>query len=53
MTVEQLIKRLSKLDKKRMVKIKLHKIGTYREIDNDFDDGYQYDAYSDTEFYEL
>lgn len=51
MTVEELIEKLSKLQKNRLVKVRT--INRYRDIDNYFDDRYSYDAAKDIEFYEL
>lgn len=51
MTVEELIERLSKLQKDRLVKVGYH--SKYRDVDSDFDSGYNYDAGKDIEFYEL
>ncbi|MHA7612473.1 hypothetical protein ACX2QB_09115 [Weissella viridescens] len=51
MTVEELIEKLNKLQKDRLVKVSTtHR---YRDIDVDFDDGYSYDSAKDIEFYEL
>ena len=52
MTVEELIEKLNKLPKDRLVKVRGAN-RRYRDIDVDFDDGYNYDAKKDIEFYEL
>lgn len=51
MTVEELIEKLSNLDKNRLVKVRTN--NRYRDIDSGFDDGYVYDAGKDIEFYEM
>ncbi|AIS74040.1 hypothetical protein [Leuconostoc phage LLC-1] len=53
MNVEELIEKLNKLPKDRLVKVRSDNGYRYRDIDVDFDDGYSYDAKKDIEFYEL
>lgn len=53
MNVEELIEKLNKLPKDRLVKVRSNNRYQYRDIDVDFDDGYNYDAKKDIEFYEL
>lgn len=53
MNVEELIEKLNKLPKDRLVKVRSDNRYRYRDIDVDFDDGYSYDTRKDIEFYEL